>query len=219
MKRKYILFDFDGVIADTEGSNTVFLGKALALFGITLTKEDIYSLTGNNGGEPLLKILERAVPPIEYEPFMAIRRSMGNTYENGQLIPLPGIYELLENLKKAGIRMALVSSTSQRLIIRALERMNLTGYFEVVICGDTVKEHKPSPVPYHTAMGLLKAAPEECIVIEDSEVGIRAGKASGAYVIGYRGSELSQNTALADVSIDSYDELYNMDLGITWAAA
>ena len=216
MKRKCVLFDFDGVIADTEGSNKVFMGKALALFGITLTPEDIHSLVGNNGGAPLMKILERANPPVEYETFMDIRRSMGNTYENGELIPLPGIYELLEKLKKVGIKMAVVSSTSQKLIIRALERMNLTDYFDVVICGDTVSEHKPSPIPYQTAMELLKAAPEECIVIEDSEVGIRAGKAAGAFVIGYRGSEFSQNTEMADVSLDSYDEIYDMDLGIDW---
>lgn len=218
MKKKYVLFDFDGVIADTEGSNKVFLSKALALYNITLTAEDRYSLVGNNGGAPLQKILERADPPVEYETFMTVRRSMGNTYENGELIPLPGIYELLENLKKSGIRMAVVSSTSQRLIIRALERMNITDYFDAVICGDTVKPNKPSPVPYLTAMEILNASPEECIVIEDSEVGIRAGKASGALVIGYKGSQESQNTDGADITIDSYQTLYGMNLGIVQAS-
>ena len=177
MKPDCVLFDFDGVIADTESSNARYLGKALAVFGVAVTPEDERRMVGVNDREILEELLQRAEPPVTVERLLEERRRQGNTYENEpSLAPMPGLLPFLWRLRAAGIRTALVTSTSSRLILAALNRMGMSALFDAILCGDMVEKRKPSPEGYQKAMALLGAAPERSIVIEDSPVGIRAGK-------------------------------------------
>lgn len=207
MEARYVLFDFDGVIADTEESNVKYLGKALAVFGVVITPEEQAQLVGMNDPRILEKMLRRARPPVTLEQLLEERQRQGNTYEDDpDLAPTPGVIEFLHRLRAAGKRIALVSSTSARLILAALNRLGLTGFFDVIICGDMVSEKKPSPECYRKAMALLRARPEECVIVEDSPVGIRAGKAAGAVVAACRCGRLRQDTSQADFEFESFEE-------------
>ena len=161
MEARCVLFDFDGVIADTEESNVKYLGKALAVFGVVITPEEQAQLVGMNDPRILEKMLRRARPPVTLEQLLEERQRQGNTYEDDpDLAPTPGVIEFLHRLRAAGKRIALVSSTSARLILAALNRLGLTGFFDVIICGDMVSEKKPSPECYRKAMALLRARPD-----------------------------------------------------------
>ena len=207
MEARYVLFDFDGVIADTEESNVKYLGKALAVFGVVITPEEQAQLVGMNDPRILEKMLRRARPPVTLKQLLEERQRQGNTYEDDpDLAPTPGVIEFLHRLRAAGKRIALVSSTSARLILAALNRLGLTGFFDVIICGDMVSEKKPSPECYRKAMALLRARPEECVIVEDSPVGIRAGKAAGAVVAACRCGRLRQDTSQADFEFESFEE-------------
>lgn len=207
MEARCVLFDFDGVIADTEESNVKYLGKALAVFGVTITPEEKQRLVGMNDPGILVEMLRRARPPVTLEQLLEERKRQGNTYEDDPDLALtPGVLEFLRRLRAAGKRTALVSSTSSRLILAALNRLGLTGLFDVIICGDMVGEKKPSPECYRKAMALLKARPEECVVVEDSPVGIRAGKAAGATVAACKCGKLRQDTFQADLEFGSFEE-------------
>lgn len=207
MEARYVLFDFDGVIADTEESNVKYLGKALAVFGVVITPEEQAQLVGMNDPRILEKMLRRARPPVTLEQLLEERQRQGNTYEDDpDLAPTPGVIEFLHRLRAAGKGIALVSSTSARLILVALNRLGLTGFFDVIICGDMVSEKKPSPECYRKAMALLRARPEECVIVEDSPVGIRAGKAAGAVVAACRCGRLRQDTSQADFEFESFEE-------------
>lgn len=207
MEARYVLFDFDGVIADTEESNVKYLGKALAVFGVVITPEEQAQLVGMNDPRILEKMLRRARPPVTLEQLLEERQRQGNTYEDDpDLAPTPGVIEFLHRLRAAGKGIALVSSTSARLILAALNRLGLTGFFDVIICGDMVSEKKPSPECYRKAMALLRARPEECVIVEDSPVGIRAGKAAGAVVAACRCGRLRQDTSQADFEFESFEE-------------
>ena len=139
------------------------------------------------------------------EKFLEERRALGNVYENSQdLKPMEGLVEFLIWLKTAGYKIGIVSSTSTRLIVTALNRMKLMSFPEVLICGDMVTKKKPSPEGYRKAMEYLEVMPEETVIIEDSPSGIRAGKAAGAYVIGYKGAEVQQDTTGADTLWNDY---------------
>lgn len=200
-----VLFDFDGVIADTEVSNSNYLAKALSVFGITLTNSDRGELIGRNGRDILQGFLDRAPQPVTLEELLVVRRQLGNTYEdNPDLKALPGLYDFLHFLRHNGYRTGLVSSTSSHLILAALNRLSLTAMFDVIICGDMVRAQKPDPECYLKAMDLLSAQPEECIIIEDSPVGICAGLSAGATVIGYTGSSVKQDTSKAHFNADSF---------------
>ena len=207
MEARCVLFDFDGVIADTEESNVKYLGKALAVFGVVITPEEQAQLVGMNDPRILEKMLRRARPPVTLEQLLEERQRQGNTYEDDpDLAPTPGVIEFLHRLRAAGKGIALVSSTSARLILAALNRLGLTGFFDVIICGDMVSEKKTSPECYRKAMALLRARPEECVIVEDSPVGILAGKAAGAAVAACRCGRLRQDTSQADFEFESFEE-------------
>ena len=202
---KCVLFDFDGVIADTETSNFEYYGKALARLGIRLTDADISALTGTVGRTYEEKLLARAPRPVTHEDLMEKRAEVGNTYENGELCPAAGVKELIVILRKRGIRTAIVSSTYTKLIITALNRMGMMDLFDLILCGDMCRAEKPDPECYRMGMCGLNAKPEECIIVEDSENGILAGKRSGAYVIAYTGNTVKQDVSQADFEIASFE--------------
>lgn len=206
MNKRFVLFDFDGVIANTEESNARYFEKALASFGIYLSEEDKHKLIGTKDSENVIRLLSRAPKKVTLEEFQLKRKEVGNTYENGDISPMPGLISLIENLRKKGLKIGIVSSTSTRLIIIALNRMKMMNLFDIIVCGDMCTKGKPDPEGYKKAMSLLNANPEECIVLEDSEVGIHAAKLARTQVIAYRGSGISQNVQEADFAIDSYKE-------------
>lgn len=144
-----VLFDFDGVIADTERSNGDYLAQALAAFGIPFTEEDRLSLIGTNGAGTLDRFLQRADPPVTREQLAQVREGLGNTYEDSPLSPQPGLREWLEELNRQGIRTGVVSSTSTKYIVTALNRMALPGSSRSSSAGTWCGG--PSPLPTATS--------------------------------------------------------------------
>jgi HAD superfamily hydrolase (TIGR01509 family) len=205
MAEKYLIFDFDGVIANTEESNGNFLKKALREYGIILTQEDRQSLIGINDQTELERILKKAPEPVSLEELKQTRARIGNTYENTVIKPMPGLIYMMDELQKNGVKMALATSTTTRLILIALNRMHMISYFDAIVCGDMCDKKKPDPEIYQKVMAYLGAEPENCIVIEDSTVGIAAGKDAGAYVIAYSGSGIAQDRTRADFIVDTYE--------------
>lgn len=208
MDKKYILFDFDGVIANTEESNAKYLRQALACFDITLTDEERSNLIGKNDPSLIAGLLSKSINKVTLEEFTNKRRQIGNTYENSCMEPMPGLVSFIKEYRCKGIKTGIVTSTSTRLIIIALNRMNMMSLFDVIICGDMCTKSKPDPEGYLKAMNLLGARPEECIVFEDSPVGIQAAKSAGAFVAAYCGSGIKQDISKADISVDSFLECH-----------
>ena len=205
MELRCVLFDFDGVVADTEPSNNRYLEQALAVFGLKLNDEQRLALIGVNGLDFIRPLLASAEPPVSDEAYLAVRQKQGNTYENSpDLKAQPGLRDFLGLLRGAGIKTGLVSSTSSRLILAALNRLGLADQFDAILCGDMVRRKKPDPEGYLRAMELLQIPPECCVVIEDSPVGIRAGLAAGAWVVGYEGASVPQDTGLAQDRAKSF---------------
>ena len=160
MPIRCVLFDFDGVIADTEERNADYLASALAHFGVRLTEEDRSALVGINDPSLLEALLKRAETPVTLEQLQAERTRHGNYYENGaDLHTQPGLREFLSALRAQGIRTGIVSSTRSQLILTALDRLHLVSQFDVVVCGDMVTRRKPDPEPYLRAAQLWGLPP------------------------------------------------------------
>jgi HAD superfamily hydrolase (TIGR01509 family) len=98
----------------------------------------------------------------------------------------PGAAELLSETRAGSPRTALVTTTPRRLARIVLRRIaaELGEVFDVTVCGDEVPARKPHPAPYLQAMAALRADPAGCVVVEDSTVGVTAGLAAGAAVLG-----------------------------------
>ncbi|MGM9985781.1 MAG: HAD family hydrolase, partial [Bacillaceae bacterium] len=94
-----------------------------------------------------------------------------------------GLDELLQYLQANNIPMVVATSTYRKMALWILEKAGVLGYFKGIVCGDEVKESKPDPEIFVKACNLLGLQPEECIVIEDSENGLRAAHAAGIRTI------------------------------------
>ena len=98
------------------------------------------------------------------------------------LVWRPGAEELVQAVAAAGIPAALVTATHRRLVDIALRTLG-SEYFAATVCGDEVSANKPDPAPYLRAMELLDVPPANCLVIEDSPIGLRSAEAAGCAVL------------------------------------
>jgi beta-phosphoglucomutase len=204
---KCILFDFDGVIIDSEIGAFDHFRKSLKRKGINITLDELLKYTGKRSLEITTELFKKNNIAQDPQEFLKENRNYGSYYEVSELQIMPGLIDFLELLSGRSIKTAVVSSTSSRSVVTALNRLSLVKYLDAIICGDMVKSPKPSPEGYLKASKFLNAKPVECIVIEDSPIGIQAGKNAGMKVIGFKGSTHKQDTSTADFEFKSYKEL------------
>lgn len=122
--------------------------------------------------------------------------------------PMPGLINLLEKLQESGIPMAVASSSDKAIIDIILEKSGLRKYFQYAVSSSEIGKSKPEPDVFLHAAKLLGAAPENCLVFEDSKNGIKAAKAAGMVCIAYSGGNSGhQDQTQADRRISDFYEL------------
>ena len=178
-KIKTALFDFDGVVADTEPIYDQFwsdMGIRYQL-GIDNFSKVIKGLI-------LPVIMERFFSQFSEETRQSIVQANVDFERTMPIPPLPGSLEFIHALKAHGVKMGLVTSSSEAKIQRALKLLQLEGTFDTLISADRITKGKPDPMCFLLAAKDLAAEPEDCLVFEDSLNGIRAGVNAGMRVIG-----------------------------------
>ncbi|MDR1919099.1 MAG: HAD family phosphatase [Tannerellaceae bacterium] len=176
---KVALFDFDGVIVDTEPIYDIFWNDAGLRYHI-----GIDNFAHVIKGTTLPDIIEKH---FAGRPEEEVRKLIGECaeYEANMLLPtVPGSLEFLRLLKAKGVRMGLVTSSDQAKMERAITVLHLWGIFESIVTADRITKGKPDPMCYLLAASDLKVSPSDCLVFEDSFNGIRAASSAGMRVIG-----------------------------------
>ena len=206
---RYVIFDMDGVLLDSELGFFSMFRETLRTVGIEETLENLLSryvgMTTRAIAADLIRVHHAK---ITVDEFMAMKDHEGCFYAGSDAVkPFDGLCEFLDFLQGRGIRMAVVSSTLSKDVLAALNRMRILKWFDAVVCGDAVTESKPSPQGYRKAMEFLGAAPSECLIIEDSRNGVQAAINAGAAVAAFKGSVVRQDTSKACLEAYSYDEL------------
>jgi len=176
---KTALFDFDGVIVDTEPIYDIFWNEASVRYGLGIPNfADLIK------GTTMPHIMETYFSTYSEEFQQNVRKESAE-YESQMPLPLmPGSLEFLQLLKEKGVRMGLVTSSDQAKINRAFAMYNLEGLFETIVTADRITQGKPNPMCYLLAASDLNVNPADCLVFEDSFAGIEAGKCAGMRVIG-----------------------------------
>ncbi len=201
------LFDFDGVIADTETQYTVFwdrMGKeylGLEGFGHTIKGQTLVQIFDRyfNG---MIREQEEIVPQLnEFE------RNMTYGY-------IPGADAFMKELRAAGIPMAIVTSSNDIKMSNAYrEHPELLELVDTVLTSEHFTKSKPDPECFLKGMEVLGGAPEDTVVFEDSFHGLTAGRASGAKVIGLATTNKREAIApLCDMVIDDFLGLTVQDI-------
>lgn len=173
---KGALFDLDGVIIDTESLYSLFWDKVGEEFGME-TRPFGISIKGMT----LVKILN-LFPPESHEE---IQRRIHDYEDEMVYTPYPGALEYLDYLRANNVPIALVtSSDDKKMASLASQQPDLLPMFDVIIDATKVTRSKPDPQGYLLGAEAIGVNVEECYVYEDSLQGLKAGRASGATVIG-----------------------------------
>jgi len=192
-----ILFDFDGVLIDSEPLHCACWAAALAPLGVKL-EWDIYRARymGVDDRDMLCHIAAGANPPLDWEMLWARYPVKKELFQREMQRPqfVPGLSALLDELHP-DYKLAVVSSSARLEIEPPLVLGNLRGYFGALIAGEDVEHLKPAPDPYLLAARLLSA--QKPLVVEDSPAGITSGRAAGFEVLAVS-SASSMAAALLD---------------------
>ncbi|CAG1065308.1 phosphoglycolate phosphatase [uncultured bacterium] len=179
-----VIFDLDGTLIDSSGDIAWCANKTLAAFGHA--EMDPSEIVGHIGWG-VKPLLEKLMPGEAPEMITEARLKFLEVY-GGHLVVettlYPGVVELLDRLSGQGKKLAVVTNKPEGLASGILDVMKLSGYFKLLLGGDSLPNRKPHPEPIEKAIKELGAKPDRTIVVGDSPVDCEAAKGAGAYAIG-----------------------------------
>lgn len=174
-KIEAVIFDMDGVIYDTEAFYLKHWIEVFDEYGYEMTKAIYINAMGR--GRKKVKEYFKSVfgddLPID-EMYIKKDKLLFEAIRNKEVPLKPGALEFLSYLKNNNIRTALATSAKRERLDIQLEDSPIVQYFDAIVCGDDVINSKPDPEIFLKAARKIGANPEKCIVIEDSEAGIKA---------------------------------------------
>jgi HAD superfamily hydrolase (TIGR01509 family) len=183
-----ILFDFDGVLLDSEPAHCACWSAVLGTLGIPLTWEFYRShCVGIDDREMLRRLAAGHEPPLDWNRLWALYPEKKRLFQE-RMAAAPAFHPALDGLLAelhARYKLAVVSSSASPEIEPLLVAGGLRGHFDTVVGGDSVTRHKPAPDPYLLAASRLGARTP--LVVEDSETGIASGRAAGFEVLSVPG--------------------------------
>ena len=176
-----VLFDLDGLLVDSERIAQRNCLETCRALGYRVDETVTRRMLGCKRDE-CLHILKEAIPDFREEGYYEQSRARLWALFRAELKPMKGAIALLSWLREEGIPYALASSSAQERVRVELQSTGLSGLFDTVLTGDCVENSKPAPDVFLMAAAALHTPPENCLVLEDSVNGVRAGRACGAVV-------------------------------------
>lgn len=184
MKTRFILFDIDGLMVDSEKLSFSLIQEIVREHGFDLSL-DFYRQTIGVNQKIGARLFTEAYPGIDgqrdiYDVFTPRYET---AVKQGRLEPKPGLFELLNELDRRNIRRAAASSNVKRVVMANLTSIGALSRMDALIYDGMVKHVKPFPDLFLKAAELLGAFPDECLVLEDSTAGVKAAHAAQMPVI------------------------------------
>ena len=204
---KAVIFDFDGVIAQTETNKQDHMTAYFRSLGLEVDLKNLYRMAGGTYLDKEQMLDEIFGNQKKYWGLKAEILDHKTAQSPLMDIRTPGIIETLEKLKKQGIRIASGSNSRKERLISSLDACEVLSYFEHVESGYDLGKRKPDPYVYTFLIEELGLLPEQCIIVEDSALGIRAGKQAGARVIALRDRDGAIDQSEADAIIYNITEI------------
>jgi HAD superfamily hydrolase (TIGR01509 family) len=176
-----VVFDFDGVVLDTETAVFESYRQLFHRCGASLSVDEWCGQVGiypEHGDRQWLALLqERGRVLMDAETFEAEKRKLFDALVASE--PMRGIPDLLASLRSEGIPTAIASTSPARWVLTAVSRLGLDAQFDAIVTADDVARRKPEPDVYVEAARRLGADPARTVAIEDSATGLAAARAAG----------------------------------------
>lgn len=202
-----MIFDFDGVLLDTEATLLAAWQQEYRWHGLELETESFWPGHGGDVTEERYARLAAAVGPAFDRDASHARRIAYRDELNSRLELCPGIGGWLDTAVASGFRLAIASSSGRAWVLPLLATTGRSADFEVIACGDEVAAPKPAPDVYLLALTRLGISPGQAIAIEDSPHGVAAAKAAGLRCVAIPSREMDTGSfAGADLVLASATE-------------
>lgn len=203
LRPRAILFDCDGVIADSEGIISLVLAEEITELGWPMTPEEEQRRFQGSTGAMLVQVLEERLGPLPPDWRSRVSGRIRDALAEG-LQPVPHVTEAIQAVVSAGLAVACASNSGRAELHRKLARLGLTDVFGPrVFSWEDVPNPKPAPDIYLAAAASCGVAATECVVVEDTVMGARAGLAAGCRVLGYQPDPQHGFAALPAVEVFS----------------
>jgi len=182
---KALIFDFDGLILDTETPDYDAWQEIYAGHSAQLPIELWGQLIGGSGAsdfDAAIHLEKLLGQPLDRAALNARWRARSDELIACQPA-LPGVKDYLDDARRLGLRLAIASSSPHKWVDTYLADLGLLDYFEIIICADDVRRVKPDPGLFLAALSALHLRAEEVIVFEDSPNGVKAAKSVGIFTV------------------------------------
>lgn len=178
-----VVFDLDGLMFNTEEvfhqAGNVLLRKR----GHELTRDLLSRMMGRRAKESFALLIEELGLSETVDDLLTESDEIFEEMLETQLAPMPGVFDLLEELESRGLPKGVATSSSRPYLERILNRFDLLARFSFTLTAEDVTHGKPHPEIYQSAAQRLQMPPEALVVFEDSETGSKAAAAAGACVV------------------------------------
>jgi beta-phosphoglucomutase len=215
MKIKGVIFDLDGVIVTTDNYHFKAWKRLADERDIYFDRRINEYLRGVSRMESLEIILKRADKVYSQNEKLEMTEIKNNYYKEfiNKLTPkdiLPGVITILNGLKEKGIKIAIGSSSKNAATI--IKNIQLEKYFDAIVDGNNIFKGKPDPEVFMRAARAIEVLPQNCLVVEDAEAGVKAAINGGMKVlgVGYAARLNQLDMRAVDLTTIKVDELINI---------
>jgi len=206
-----ILFDLDGLMFNSEPHSLASWEAVLAERGATLDQLTIESILGLRIDATARTLIDKYHLSDTASELADAKTEYQIAHLDGNVKPMPGLIELLDEIDRRGMPKAIASSGIQRYVDAVLRVNSLLDRFSVIISGDQVAHGKPAPDVFLAAARALNIKPSNCLVLEDAPAGVQAAKAAGMTCIAIPDHSVAQlDLSQADKVVASLHEVRTM---------
>lgn len=206
---KAVVFDFDGVLADSEPLHLAAAQEVFASLGLTLTREEYYSRYLGFDDETMFRALaddrEWSFPPEQVAALVAEKARVFDAVIQRTDVLFPGAAECVERLARE-FPLGIASGALRHEIEMILTRARLDRHIKFIVASGDTPNSKPAPDPYARAAALHGILPGACVAIEDSRWGIESARAAGLRCVGITNTYPASELSAADRVVASLDE-------------
>ena len=202
---KAVLWDMDGVLVDTAPFHYQAWRELFAGLGHPISEQEFRSTFGLRNDDILRTVLGN-MPSERLRELGRRKEELFREAIRGKAEPLPGAVPLLNRMRAAGVKTAVVSSAPCLNVETLLDALELADAFDTLVAEEDAERGKPDPQGYQVAAERLGMTPEECVVIEDAPGGVEAAKRAGMRCIGLAAGREPGALAAADIVVGGLED-------------
>lgn len=178
-------FDMDGLMVDTEYLHHKSFSAVLKKHEITPkpNKQGVIHISGVSAEANWERFMREHSFSADIHKLTDMKNKAQESLLQQEVRAMPGLGELIKDLKKRHIKIAIASSSVRNHINLITDSLRLTEYFDAIVSGEDIEQGKPAPDIYLRAAGELGVSPGECCALEDAMNGVRAAKSAGMKVV------------------------------------